>query len=205
MIETDTDIRKYCRLNKVSACRARSPFFLKINQRDNCLMLPSTTTCILWSFVAAFITGASLSCTVTGTMVATSSNLIKHKTNKVFQISLQIRTSTQKEPLANTLIDNRILNNLSLWNTSIQPITSPNSIRTILNQQIRTVNFAIGSLIADLIHDQFNPRLIGFMNDIKRILFVFAFSWKSEIVFWLSVWDLVDSEPFVCCAEETWE
>jgi hypothetical protein len=35
------------------------------------------------------------------------------------------------------------------------------------------------------------------------ILLILTLSSESKLVFWLSVWDLVDSEPFICSSQET--
>lgn len=39
----------------------------------------------------------------------------------------------------------------------------------------------------------------------QPLLLVLALSSESELVLWLSVWDFVDSEPFICGSQETWK
>ena len=43
------------------------------------------------------------------------------------------------------------------------------------------------------------------MNDLLSIFAVLALAAESELVLWLSVWDLVDSEPLVGGTEKTWQ
>ena len=53
--------------------------------------------------------------------------------------------------------------------------------------------------------DQSLPRIRTLPDDFHSILLVLAFAAESELVFWLAIWDLVDTEPLVCGTEETWE
>lgn len=39
----------------------------------------------------------------------------------------------------------------------------------------------------------------------KHLLLVLALSGESELVLWLSVWDFVDSEPFICSPQKAWK
>ena len=44
-----------------------------------------------------------------------------------------------------------------------------------------------------------------FVYDLSSVLLVLSFTGESELVLWLAVWDLVDSEPFVGGTEKTWK
>lgn len=47
------------------------------------------------------------------------------------------------------------------------------------------------------------PGITAFSDDLFSILFVLALSAEGKLVFWLSIWDLVDTEPFVGGSEKT--
>ena len=47
------------------------------------------------------------------------------------------------------------------------------------------------------------PSITAFADDLLGILLVLAFSTESELVLRLSIWDLVDTEPFVGRTEQT--
>lgn len=49
------------------------------------------------------------------------------------------------------------------------------------------------------------PSITAFTDDFLSVLLVLALSAESELVLWLSIWDLVDTEPLVCGSEKTWE
>ena len=51
--------------------------------------------------------------------------------------------------------------------------------------------------------DELLPGLGALANDLHGVLFVLAFATEGELVLWLSVWDLVDAEPFIGGTEET--
>lgn len=53
--------------------------------------------------------------------------------------------------------------------------------------------------------DQSLPCITAFSDDILGVLLVLAFTAEGELVLWLSVWDLVNSEPFVGGSKETGE
>ena len=53
--------------------------------------------------------------------------------------------------------------------------------------------------------DEVLPGFVGFKNNIGGVLLVLSFTGESELVLWLAVWDLVDSEPFVGGTEKTWK
>jgi hypothetical protein len=46
------------------------------------------------------------------------------------------------------------------------------------------------------------PSIAAFTDDLLSILLVLAFAAECELVLRLSIWDLVDTEPFVCSTEE---
>ena len=48
-----------------------------------------------------------------------------------------------------------------------------------------------------LASDQSFPGVAALTDDLLGILLVLAFTAESELVLWLSVWDLVDTEPLV--------
>ena len=48
------------------------------------------------------------------------------------------------------------------------------------------------------------PSITALSDDLKRILAVLALSAESELVLWLSIWDLVDAEPFVRRSQQAW-
>lgn len=49
------------------------------------------------------------------------------------------------------------------------------------------------------------PSITAFSDDFLGVLLVLALSAESELVLWLSVWDLIDTEPLVCGSEKTWK
>lgn len=59
--------------------------------------------------------------------------------------------------------------------------------------------------LVGLASDKLLPCLSALPDDIHGVLLVLALAGEGELVLWLSVWDLVDAEPFVGGAEETWQ
>jgi len=49
------------------------------------------------------------------------------------------------------------------------------------------------------------PSITAFSDDFLSVLLVLAFSAEGELVLWLSIWDLVDTEPLVGGSEKTGE
>jgi len=76
-----------------------------------------------------------------------------------------------------------------------------NSVRRLLVGDVGQVN--ISSL--GLAPDQFLPRIAALSDDFLGVFLVLAFTAEGKLVLWLSVWDLVDSEPLVGSSEKTWE
>lgn len=54
-----------------------------------------------------------------------------------------------------------------------------------------------------LASDQAFPGITAFSDDFLCVFLVLAFSAEGELVLWLSVWDLVDTEPFISGSEQT--
>jgi hypothetical protein len=52
--------------------------------------------------------------------------------------------------------------------------------------------------------DQSLPSITALSNDLQGVLFVLAFTTEGELVLWLSVRDLVDSEPLIRRSEQPW-
>lgn len=62
----------------------------------------------------------------------------------------------------------------------------------------------IGNADATLVRlpgDQSLPSITALSNNLLGVFLVLAFTTESELVLWLAIWDLVDSEPFVGCSE----
>ena len=53
--------------------------------------------------------------------------------------------------------------------------------------------------------DEAFPGIAAFANNLFSILLILAFTTESELILRLSIWDLVDTEPFVGCSEKAWE
>jgi hypothetical protein len=56
-----------------------------------------------------------------------------------------------------------------------------------------------------LASDQTLPSITAFADDLLGILLVLAFTAEGELILRLAIWDLVDTEPFVCCTEKAWK
>lgn len=59
--------------------------------------------------------------------------------------------------------------------------------------------------LVGLASDELLPGLGALPDDIHGVLLVLALAGEGKLVLWLSVWDLVDAEPLVGGAEETWQ
>jgi len=71
----------------------------------------------------------------------------------------------------------------------------------VLDSQVGSRNFSSISLAGN----ESLPCLCTFTDNVSSILLVLAFTSESKLILWLSVWDLVDTEPLVCGAEKTRE
>jgi hypothetical protein len=49
------------------------------------------------------------------------------------------------------------------------------------------------------------PSFSSLTDNIHGVLLVLALTGEGELVLWLSIWDLVDTEPLVGGTEETWK
>ena len=53
--------------------------------------------------------------------------------------------------------------------------------------------------------DQPLPSITVFPDDLQHILAGLALAAESKLILWLSIWDLVDAEPFVRRSQPTWQ
>ena len=104
-----------------------------------------------------------------------------------------------EEPLVDTAIDRSWRDIATLWNLSQLAVI--NAVWRAWVGDIRQAEIA--SL--GLARDESVPGIAALPDDLERVLAVLALAAERELVLWLSVWDLVDAEPFIRRAEEAWQ
>lgn len=108
-------------------------------------------------------------------------------------------STRNEEPLVNRSIDLSRGQVLALGDLS--SFLGANSVRRFLVGHIGQAE----TIWLSLALDQSLPRIAALSDNVLSIFLVLAFTAEGELVLWLSVWDLVDSEPFVGGSEEARE
>lgn len=104
-----------------------------------------------------------------------------------------------EEPFVNTAINWRRWKVLSRRNLGELRL-----VHTVWRCRIRHVGqIDVTALL--LASNETFPSIAAFADDLLSILLVFAFAAECELVLGLSVWDLVDTEPFVRSTEKARE
>jgi len=114
-------------------------------------------------------------------------------------LSTLCSSTRDEEPLVDARIDWCRCQVLILWD--MRELVWADAALRLLDSEVGSRNITrIG-----LASDQLLPRLSALTNNISCILLILALSSESKLVLWLSIWDLVDSEPFICSPQQAWK
>jgi len=106
-------------------------------------------------------------------------------------------SSGDEEPLVNAWVDGSRKTVFVLCNRS--KLVRGDAAVGVLDSQVGSGNTTSISLAGN----ESLPSLCTLTYNVSGVLLVLAFTSEGELVLWLSVWNLVDTEPLICGAEKT--